>query len=222
MPPLHRPRPPIRSFDALLDRIATRLQAPLPGHEVHVRMAPRSPRQDALSVADRTCREAGVLVLLLPPAQAPRVVLTVRHEDLSDHAGQISFPGGQREGDEELPETALREAEEEIGLPTPSVRLLGGLTPLYIPPSNFCVHPVLGAVASVPSLRPTDREVEAILRASVRRLLRPEARVVETWTLRDQAVDVPYYDVDGHVVWGATAMMLAELLAVLGDELPSE
>lgn len=172
-------------------------------------------------MTDRACREAGVLVLLLPPAEAPRVVLTVRHDDLPDHGGQISFPGGQREGDEALSDTALREAEEEIGLSPSSVRLLGNLTPLYIPPSNFCVHPVLGAVTATPSLRPTDREVAAILRASVPRLRAPGARTVETWTLQGRAVDVPYYDVDDHVVWGATAMMLAEVLAVLGDELPS-
>jgi 8-oxo-dGTP pyrophosphatase MutT (NUDIX family) len=184
-------------------------------------MAPRSPRREALSVTDRECREAGVLVLLLPPAETPRVVLTVRHDDLPDHGGQISFPGGQREGGEALSDTALREAEEEIGLSSSSVRLLGDLTPLYIPPSNFCVHPVLGTVAPAPSLRPTDREVAAILRASVPRLLAPEARTVETWTLQGRAVDVPYYDVDDHVVWGATAMMLAEVLAVLGDVLPS-
>ncbi|MFB6248657.1 MAG: CoA pyrophosphatase [Salinibacter sp.] len=184
-------------------------------------MAPRSPRREALSVTDRDCREAGVLVLLLPPAEAPRVVLTVRHDDLPDHGGQISFPGGQRESGESLSDTALRETGEEIGLPAPSVRLLGRLTPLYVPPSNFCVHPFLGAVPAAPSLRPTDREVDTILRASVRRLLRPEARGVETWTLHGRAVDVPYYDVDGHAVWGATAMMLAEVLAVLGDELPS-
>jgi 8-oxo-dGTP pyrophosphatase MutT (NUDIX family) len=184
-------------------------------------MAPRS-RREALTVTDRACREAGVLALLLPPAEAPRVVLTVRHDDLPDHGGQVSFPGGQREGEEALADTALREAEEEIGLSAASVRVLGALTPLYIPPSNFCVHPFLGAVSTAPSLRPTDREVESVLRAPVRRLLAPDAHRVEPWSLHDREVDVPYYDVDGHVVWGATAMMLAELLAVLGDQLPSE
>ena len=205
----------ISSFDALLDRLSARLEAPLPGHDAHLRMAPESPRRHVLSVAERACREAGVLVLLLPPLDDPRIVLTVRHDELPDHGGQISFPGGQREGTETLSETALREAEEEIGLAATSVRLLGGLTPLYIPPSNYCVHPFLGAPLAPPSLRPTDREVAVILRAPVRRLLAPDARVVEPWTLQGRDVDVPYYDVDGHAVWGATAMMLAEVLAVL-------
>jgi len=205
----------ISSFDALLDRLAARLTAPLPGHSAHTRMAPQSPRRDALSVADRSCREAGILVLLLPPADAPRVVLTVRRDDLPDHGGQISFPGGQREGRETLPQTALRESDEEIGLSPASVRLLGALTPLYIPPSNFCVHPFLGAARADASLRPSDREVERVLRVPLRTLLDPDTRVVEPWTLHGRSVDVPYYDVGDHAVWGATAMMLAEALDVV-------
>jgi 8-oxo-dGTP pyrophosphatase MutT (NUDIX family) len=178
-------------------------------------MAPHSPRRANLSVEDRSCREAGVLVLLHPPVNAPRVVLTVRRDDLPDHGGQISFPGGQREGSETLPETALRESEEEIGLPPASVRLLGRLTPLYIPPSNFCVHPFLGAAPADTSLRPSDREVERVLRVPLRTLLDPTTRVVEPWTLHGRSVDVPYYDVGDHAVWGATAMMLAEGLDVV-------
>ena len=154
-------------------------------------------------------------MLLLPPGNAPRVVLTVRRDELPDHGGQISFPGGQREGSETLPETALRESDEEIGLRPASVRLLGGLTPLYIPPSNFCVHPFLGAAPADASLRPSDREVERVLRVPLPRLLDPNTRVVEAWTLHGRSVDVPYYEVGDHAVWGATAMMLAEVLDVV-------
>jgi 8-oxo-dGTP pyrophosphatase MutT (NUDIX family) len=214
--------PRVPPFSVLLDRLSTRLTGPLPGHEAHRTMAPRfSARRDALSVADRDCREAGVLALLLPADEAPVLVLTVRRDELPDHGGQISFPGGQREGAETLDDTALREAEEEIGLPRSSVRLLGALTPLYIPPSNFCVQAYVGAATEALSLRPTDREVQRILQAPLDRLLAPDARVVEPWTLHGQEVDVPYYDINGHVVWGATAMMLAELLAVL-REAPSD
>jgi 8-oxo-dGTP pyrophosphatase MutT (NUDIX family) len=184
-------------------------------------MAPRSAvRREALSVRGRECREAGVLVLLLPrPDGTPAVVLTVRRETLPDHAGQISFPGGQREGTESLAETALREAEEEVALDPAAVELLGTLTPLYIPPSNFCVHPHVGALPHRPSLTPTDREVERILHAPLSRLLAPETRVVKPWTLHGEDVEVPCYEIEGHAVWGATAMMLAELLAVVRDVL---
>lgn len=200
---------------SFLDRLSTALQRPLPGHEAHRRMAPhRSPRRAALSVEGRACREAGVLVLLLPMDDTSAVVLTVRRDDLNDHAGQISFPGGQREDGESLRETALREAEEEIGLSPAPVRLLGPLTPLYIPPSDFCVHPFVGAVVPAPSLCPTDCEVESVLRVPLPRLLDPDTPVVEEWTLYGEPVDVPYYDVEGHTVWGATAMMLSEFLTV--------
>ena len=203
---------------SFLDRLSTRLQRPLPGHEAHLRMSPRyEVRQDALSVEDRACREAGVLALLLPYDDMPSVVLTVRRDDLNDHGGQISFPGGEREEGESLRDAALREAHEEVDLAPQSVRLLGGLTPLYIPPSNFCVHPFVGVVDSAPVLRPTDREVAEILRAPLHHLLDPATRIVETWTLHGQEVDVPYYDVAGRTVWGATAMMLAELLTLVDD-----
>lgn len=218
-PSPHNPRfAPIPTFDALLDRLSDRLQsgAPLPGHTAHRSMSPRlQARSDALTVEERACREAGVLALLLPPIEDPILILTVRHDELPDHGGQISFPGGQREGTESLSDTALREAQEEIGISTSSVRLLGTLTPLYIPPSNYCVHPFLGAATVPLSLHPTDREVDQILRVPIHHLLNPDTRKIKPWTLHDQEVDVPYYDANGHKVWGATAMMLAEVLSLL-------
>lgn len=209
---------PLPAYDVLLERLSTRLEGPLPGHDAHATMAPRSQvRKRALSVKGRTCRDAGVLVLLFPRDGEPTIVLTVRRDELSDHGGQISFPGGKREGDETLSETALRETWEEVGLVPSAVRLLGPLTPLYVPPSAFCVYPVLGATSETPSLRPTDREVEQVLDVSLRHLLDSDTRIVETWTLHGREIDVPYYDVGGHTVWGATAMMLAEVLAVIRE-----
>lgn len=208
------------SFDVLVAQLQERLTDPLPGHDAHLTMAPRSPvRREALSVEGRDCREAGVLVLLLPQEGTPSVVLTVRHDALPNHAGQVSFPGGQREENESLQCTALREAWEEVDLAPASVQTLGALTPLFVPPSNFCVHPFVGAVSHDPALRPTDREVDEILRVPLTHLLDPSNRSIKPWSLQDSTVRVPYYDVAGQTVWGATAMMLAELL-VLVQELP--
>ncbi|PSQ86081.1 MAG: CoA pyrophosphatase [Bacteroidetes bacterium QS_3_64_15] len=205
-------------LSSLTDRLTERLEQPLPGHEVHLTMAPRYPARRAdLSVDKRDCREAGVLVLLVPHDGDPAVVLTIRREHLPDHAGQISFPGGQGEGDESLLDAALREAEEEVALPPSSVRMLGRLTPLYTPPSDFCVHPFVGRPESAPELYPTDEEVERVLRVPLAHLLDPATHSTETRRLGGTDVEVPYYDVAGHMVWGATAMMLAELLAVVRD-----
>jgi len=204
-----------------LSRLSDRLHRPLPGHDAHLHMSPRTPRRrEALSVEGKSCRKAGVLVLLLPHEDTSAVVLTVRRDDLDDHAGQISFPGGKQEAGESLDETALREAHEEIGVSPASVRLLGSLTPLYVPPSNFCVHPFVGVGPSAPCLRPTDREVEDVLRAPLPLLLAPDTRTEERWTLYGEKVNIPYYDVDGHTVWGATAMILSELLAIVGEARP--
>lgn len=176
---------------------------------------------DKARVTGKNCREAGVLALLFPLDDAPTLVLTVRRDHLPDHAGQISFPGGQREADETLEETALREAQEEVGLDPSHVEVLGALTPLYIQPSNFCVYPFVGAVPHAPTLRPTDAEVGKILRVPLAHLLRPETTVREEWSLRGMPVEVPYFGVEGYKVWGATAMMLSELLALFEGSGPA-
>lgn len=204
-----------------IDRLRACLTASLPGTIAQAQMAPR-PRADtpSLTIEGKECREAGVLMLLFPHDGTPTLVLTVRRDHLPDHPGQIAFPGGQREDGESLRDTALREAHEEINLAPSLVDVLGSLTPLYIPPSNFCVHPFVGVTPSAPDLRPTDAEVGRILRVPLPHLLAPETRVQETWTLHGEPVEVPFFDVQGYKVWGATAMMLAELLALCEDVFP--
>ncbi len=206
------------SFDERIDRLRARLAGELPGTAAQFTMAPRY-RQDArlADVRDKRCREAGVLALLFPLADEPAVLLTVRRDDLNNHAGQISFPGGRREPGEDLRATALREAHEEVGLAPEAVEILGALTPLYIPPSNFCVYPFVGVTTRAPDLRPHDAEVAEVLAVPLARLTAPGIRRREPWTLRGRTIEVPFFDLDGHKVWGATAMMLAELLA-LTDE----
>lgn len=203
------------SLAAVEARVRAGLAAGRPGPAAQARLAPR-PRPGWSADPPAEARRAAALVLLVPGPRGAAVVLTKRAGDLPQHAGQISLPGGALEGDEAVETGALREAQEEVGVDPALVRVLGILTPLHIPVSGFAVHPVVGVCDRPPALRPAHREVERILEVPLAELLDP-ARVKWTTRVRDgQAYDVPYYDVAGVEVWGATAMILAEFVALLG------
>lgn len=206
---------PNLSFEPVLSQLRRRLSQPLPGTQAQLQMAPAYRLNPSVaSIENKDCREAGVLILFFPVGDTPTFVLTVRRDDLPDHAGQVSLPGGQREDGEPLQKTALREAYEEVNITPDRVDMVGRLTPLYIPPSQFCVYPYVGAVSSPPSFQPTNDEVDSLLCIPLDRLLDPATLKRETWTLDGEPVDVPFFHLDGHKVWGATAMILAELRAL--------
>jgi len=157
-------------------------------------------------------RQGGVLVVLYDSDGHTRLILTRRRDDLNDHAGQISFPGGRREEGEDLQNTALREAEEEIGLKPTELAILGRLTCLYIPPTDYEVHPFVAWHDGRPLLRRQVSEVAAILEVPLSHLMDPANRREEPWNYRGMIIQVPFYLVEEHKVWGATAMMLSEFL----------
>lgn len=159
-------------------------------------------------------RVGGVLLLLYPHGHTTFLVLTQRRHDLNSHAGQISFPGGRVEPGETAVQAALRETEEEIGVATNTVTILGELTSIYIPPSDYEVHPFVGWVngGKRPSFVPEAREVDQILEVPLPHLLNPNTREVGPIPVRGATYTVPYYNVNGHKVWGATAIMLSEFL----------
>ena len=142
-------------------------------------------------------------------------MLTVRADTLRRHGGQVSLPGGVLEPGETFEQAALREAHEEVALPLDTVRVLGALTPIDIPVSGFRLHPIVAAQLSRPRLTPSDGEVARILEVGVDALLNPE-HFVTTERHRDGvAFTVPAFRVAGVEIWGATAMVLAEFLALL-------
>lgn len=201
-------------FSEQISFLGSRLQGELPGIEAHLDMAPASRlNRDALLIEGKPCRKAAVLAVLFPYNGSSGILLTKRKHNLKKHAGQISFPGGKQEENESLKQTALRETWEEIGLLSNEINLLGSLSPIYINVSNFCVYPFVGALNSAPNgLKPQDSEVERILKVPLSMLADPAIARRENWNIDGRQLTVPYYDYDGETIWGATAMMLAELL----------
>lgn len=180
-------------------------------HAAQQRMIPR-PRGARLPEANGRTRLGGVLVMLYDKSGQTYLVLTRRRDDLEDHAGQISFPGGRKEDGESLELTAVREAHEEIGIDPASLTILGRLTSLYIPPTDYEVHPFVAWHQGLPAFKPQTNEVAEILEVSLDQLLNPANKQEEPWQLRGLEVQVPYFIVDHHKVWGATAMMLSEFI----------
>jgi 8-oxo-dGTP pyrophosphatase MutT (NUDIX family) len=197
-------------------RLRLLLAGPLPGADSQRRMAP-TPRPGWLPGRSPAESRAAATLLLMFPAEAQvHLLLTVRSSRLPSHAGQISLPGGAVESGEVIEGAALREAHEETGVDPAAVRLLGRLTPLHIPVSGFVLHPVVGATDSRPQFRIADGEVERLLEPSLEQLLDPDC--VQRWSRPWDGLfqDVPYYSLDGSRVWGATAMVLAEFLEIVG------
>jgi len=189
------------------------LAGALPGQAAHMRMASEN-RQLRLQhrKAPEDARRAGVLILLFEREQELAIPLIRRTEDGSVHSGQVALPGGTFEpADEDIVQTALRETAEEIGVKAATVEVLGRLSDLYIPPSNFLVSPVVGRIADPPDFEPDPHEVAHIIEASVSELL-DEKRIKITERF---GFTVPYFDIQDEVIWGATAMILSELCAIL-------
>ncbi|MBA3615461.1 MAG: CoA pyrophosphatase [Rubrobacteraceae bacterium] len=162
-------------------------------------------------------RRAAVLVPILVEGEDARVVYTVRKDDLADHAGQISFPGGSIEsGDDSLMETALREAEEEIDLSPELVEVVGELEEMYILPSNFRVSPFVGLLPPEAEMVLAPDEVEEIFTVSLATLAANETFQKVLWRRDGRDYEVPVFAIGGRNIWGATAAMTAALLARLG------
>lgn len=158
-------------------------------------------------------KQAAVMILVFADANDRlHSVLTLRNADLRGHSGQVSFPGGGAEpGDEDALATARRETVEEIGICATRVQLLGFLSNLYIPASHYNVAPVVARYAGMPAFSPNALEVAELFTFALDDLLRPELKVEERRLIRGVDVRVPYYAINRHKVWGATAIMLSEL-----------
>lgn len=209
-------------MELLITHLTGQLAQPLPGKQAQLKMATlrRIEELEMRGVPPADARVAAVMILLhRPPGETWKTVLIERAAHPKDrHSGQISLPGGSYElSDDSLEAVALREAHEEIGIPPAQIQVLGRLTELYIPVSNFLVHPFVGIIHGTPVFSPQPGEVAHILTPPMHLFFNPEYQKTTDLRLSDDLTirNVPYFEVDGRVVWGATAMILSELIEIL-------
>lgn len=206
-------------MQTFIDNIKKSLQKELPGADAQYRMAHAVRRTYA--PPPENARRAAVLALLYPKNQEWFLVLIQRQATNPNdpHSGQISFPGGKMEPDDpSIQFTALREAEEEVGVVAQKIHILGALSELFIPVSNFIVSPFVGYLDHQPTFTPQETEVKQVLEIPFS-ALEDNANIKTTRMKFGKNIilqDVPYFDIAGQVIWGATAMILSELLDTLG------
>jgi 8-oxo-dGTP pyrophosphatase MutT (NUDIX family) len=194
-----------------------RLGESLPGAQAQILLAPRPRTGWQAGHFPVDCRPGAGLLLLYPVEGEAHLVLTVRQDALPQHAGQVSLPGGAVEDEETIADAALREAEEEIGLDASEVRLLGCLSPLHIPVSRFILHPLVGVADARPELTAQPGEVARILEISYEELADRNRVRLEQRTIGRHTYSIPYIELRGEKLWGATAMVMAEFLAITGN-----
>jgi 8-oxo-dGTP pyrophosphatase MutT (NUDIX family) len=201
-------------MQSVFNKIKNQLSLQLPGPEAQMKMAPHIRGYLKVNVP---LQKAAVLVLLFSHHNRLYTILIKRAEYEGPHSGQIGFPGGKYEPEDmDLLTTSLRETAEETGMDASKITIIGRLTTLEIPVSNFEVHPFIGCTEKKPVFNPDPAEVEYLIEADLNLLVNPKIKKTRIVNLGEQLIELPYYDYLGNHIWGATAMMLSEFLEVLG------
>jgi 8-oxo-dGTP pyrophosphatase MutT (NUDIX family) len=199
----------------VVDRLRARLTEPLPGLDAQRLMAPVPRTGWRPAELPAQARRAAALALLYPWNGEAHLALTLRSAHLPNHGGQVSLPGGAVEPDESIEATAIREAVEEVGIDPAAVEILGRLTPLHIPVSGFVLHPVVGTAGVRPTFIPSAHEVARVIDVPLAVLCDPLTIRLRQRLHEGRHYEIPYFMIDGDVVWGATAMVLSEFLTLL-------
>lgn len=203
----------------LIEKLQNRLAEPLPGLEIQMKMAPMI-RKWNYEIPDNV-KVSAVLVLLYPHKGELHLAFMKRPDSGAPHSGQVCFPGGRREeSDANFVETALREAWEEMGIVPEKVQVLGELSSLYIPPSNYMVYPSVGYTPERPNFVPQPNEVAAMIEVPLSYLLQEEIQIQKKVPMTGQNtifMETPGYAVFEYFIWGATAMMISEFLHLIRE-----
>ena len=209
-------------FDAFEKILSERKHLELKGAPTQLKMAPpfRKELLEHNKSLIKEAKKAAVMALFYPnKVNETYLVFIVRKSYDGVHSGQIGFPGGKPEPEDvNLEQTALRETWEEIGVKSNKVDMVCALTNLYIPPSNFNVYPFIGCSASTPKFKLQPSEVESIVEIPVQKLLDDSFQTyTKVSTSYGPTVQVPAFNFDGHIIWGATAMILIEIVDMIKD-----
>ena len=207
-------------FNSFLESVVKIKHLELFGEDSHVKMSPpyRLDMAEQMKEKSRTARRAGVMALFYPKESQTMLVLILRKTYKGVHSAQVGFPGGKYEDsdDSDLMRTAIRETEEEIGVDPIDYKVLKTMSPLYIPPSNFMVHPFLGVSEKELTFVKQEEEVEDIIEVKLTDFLNDSNTITASVpTSFNVDLEVPAFVLNGHVVWGATAMMLGEVKDLL-------
>ena len=194
-------------------RLTEELAKPLPGVEAQLRLSPPDRKFD---VPEKPVRESAVLIVLYSSEKEIRTVFIKRTEYEGVHSGQVSLPGGMfKITDKNLKYTALRETMEETGLQGDGIEIIGKLTSLHIPVSNIKVFPFVGLYQGHPEFSPDTYEVKYIIEAPLAELLNPLNHKYKIMKIGETEIEIPYFDISGDHIWGATAMIMSEFLEVV-------
>jgi 8-oxo-dGTP pyrophosphatase MutT (NUDIX family) len=202
------------------EKLKAELMSALPGVDAHLRLAPEMRVTDLkLGVTPDHAIESAVLIILYPFKNRLHTVVILRNEYDGAHSGQISLPGGKSEAsDIDFEHTALREAQEEIGIIPSTMEIIGLLSRFYVRPSNFVINPYIAYCAQRPDFHPDPTEVQRIIEIDIFNEVNPETIVYKTITFKNSMqVNAPGFEVGGEFMWGATAMIFSELIHVLNN-----
>ena len=200
-----------------INNLKNRLKKPLPGEKAHsiMRVKHKNPLQNSFN--EKKSIPAAVLILLFFNNHKWKFFLTKRTTTVHYHKGQISLPGGVLEKNESLEQTAIRETEEEIGVHPKDINLIGHLTPIYVPVSNFKIFPFLGWLKKKPLLKIQNTEVEKIFSISIEKFILTNTQKFKNDIINGEKVIIPYFDIKNEMVWGATSVILSEFKNLILD-----